>query len=286
MKVAVIGADGQLGMDIMESLHDLDPIPLTYPAVDITKRAKIRSILGEHQPDWIINAAAMTHVDRCEEEDAQAFYVNALGARYVAEASESLQAMLIFISTDYVFDGKKEKPYVETDAPGPLNVYGLSKLAGEYFTRAICPQHYILRTSGLYGVHPCWGKGANFVDKMLELARTQKSIKVVNDEVLTPTFTEDLSKQIRILIDSAPSYGTYHATNDGECSWFDFASEVFSITGIEIDLRETTAEDWNAPAKRPAYSVLENRNLRHHGLDAFPHWRDALRRYLEKRFGA
>lgn len=283
MKIAVIGADGQLGMDIIESLQDLDPIPLTYPSVDITKRKSILSVLREHQPDWIINSAAWTHVDRCEDEDASAFEVNALGARYVADAAEELRASLIYISTDYVFDGRKEQPYIESDPPAPLNVYGVSKLAGEYFTRYCCSQYYILRTSGLYGLNTCWGKGTNFVDKMLDLGRKNESLKVVEDEVLTPTFTEDLAKQIRILIESPPPGGIYHATNEGECSWFDFASEIFSLSGIDVRMDRTSAAEWKAPARRPAYSVLENRALKQAGINVFPHWRDALARFLAKR---
>jgi dTDP-4-dehydrorhamnose reductase len=286
MKVAVIGADGQLGMDILESLQHLDPIPLTYPSVDISKRKQIQSILGEHQPDWIINSAAWTHVDRCEEEDASAFEVNALGARYVAEASESMQAKLIYISTDYVFDGEKKQPYIESDPPAPLNVYGLSKLAGEHFTRYSCSHHYILRTSGLYGLNTCWGKGTNFVDKMIELGGKNESLKVVEDEVLTPTFTEDLAEQIRTLIETPPPVGIYHATNEGECSWFDFACEIFSLAGIKVEVQKTSAAEWSAPARRPAYSVLENQALKQAGLNKFPHWTDALARFLEKRLRA
>ncbi len=285
MKVAVIGADGQLGMDIITSLQHHDLIPLTYPTIDITDRALIKTVLEDHRPEWVINTAAVTHVDRCEEEDLQAFEVNAIGARYTAEACEAVQARLILISTDYVFDGKKKKPYIETDPTGPLNVYGVSKLAGEYFTRFGCSRHYIFRTCGLYGLNPCWGKGMNFVDKMIKLAGERKILEVVGDEVLTPTFTEDLSSQIRVLIEAEPPFGIYHATNNGECSWFEFASEIFSIAGIKTQLKETTSEAWNAPAARPAYSVLENKGLKDHQLDILPHWRDALTRYLEKRRG-
>ncbi|MFH1755384.1 MAG: dTDP-4-dehydrorhamnose reductase, partial [Candidatus Latescibacterota bacterium] len=223
------------------------------------------------------------HVDRCEEEDASAFAVNALGARYVAEAAEKLGARLIFISTDYVFDGDKKQPYIETDAPAPVNVYGLSKLAGEFFTRYCCTRHYILRTSGLYGLNTCWGKGTNFVDTMLELGQKNHTLPVVEDEVLTPTFTEDLAHQIRGFIEAPPVAGIYHATNEGECSWFEFASEIFSKAGIDMHLTRTTAAAWKAAARRPSYSVLENKALKDAGINTFPHWRDALARYLAKR---
>jgi dTDP-4-dehydrorhamnose reductase len=182
-----------------------------------------------------------------------------------------------------VFDGRKLSPYIESDPPAPLNVYGLSKLAGEYASRAACSRPYILRTCGLYGLNPCWGKGTNFVDKMLELAASRDRLQVVGDEVLTPTFTEDLAAQILAVTDNPPPPGIYHATNDGYCSWYEFAAEIFSITGVEITLEEISSAAWNAPARRPAYSVLENKALRDNDLDQFPDWRDALRRYLKKR---
>ena len=283
MKVAVIGADGQLGLDIVAALNDHDLLLLEYPKFDIRDQTQVTNLINNNRPDWVINVAAMTHVDRCETDDTEAFAVNALGARYAAQACGAIDAKLIYISTDYVFDGHKLSPYIESDSPAPLNVYGLSKLAGEYASRSECSRHYILRTCGLYGLNPCWGKGTNFVDKMLELAETRDSLQVVGDEVLTPTFTEDLAAQIRTFIVKPPPPGIYHATNGGGCSWFQFAEEIFSLAGVDITLKETTARAWNAPARRPAYSVLENKALRDNNLDTFPGWRDALRRYLEKR---
>ena len=283
MKVAVIGADGQLGLDIVAALNDHDLLLLEYPKFDIRDQTQVTSLITNNRPDWVINAAALTHVDKCETDDTEAFAVNALGARYAAQACGAIDAKLIYISTDYVFDGRKLSPYIESDPPAPLNVYGLSKLAGEYASRSECSRHYILRTCGLYGLNPCWGKGTNFVDKMLELAETQDSLQVVGDEVLTPTFTEDLAAQIRTFLVKPPPPGIYHATNDGGCSWFQFAEEIFSLAGVDITLTEATARAWNAPARRPAYSVLENKALKDNSLDTFSDWRDALRRYLEKR---
>lgn len=283
MKVAVIGADGQLGLDIVAALNDHDLLPLEYPKFDIRDQNQVTSLITNNRPDWVINAAAMTHVDNCETDDTEAFAVNALGARYAAQACGAIDARLLYISTDYVFEGRKLSPYIESDPPAPLNVYGLSKLAGEYASRSECSHHYILRTCGLYGLNPCWGKGTNFVDKMLELAETRDSLQVVGDEVLTPTFTEDLAAQIRTFLVTPPPPGIYHATNNGGCSWFQFAEAIFSLTGVDITLTETTAKAWNAPARRPAYSVLENKALKDNNLDTFPDWRDALRRYLEKR---
>ena len=283
MKIAVTGADGQLGVDIVAALKKSDLLPLTYPDFDIRDRSRAGRAIVDFAPDWVINSAAMTHVDNCELDDAAAFAVNTLGARYAAEAAEKSGAALIYLSTDYVFDGRKLSPYIESDPPAPLNVYGLSKLSGEYASRAACSRTYILRTCGLYGLSPCWGKGTNFVDKMLKLAADRKRIQVVGDEVLTPTFTEDVAAQILALIESPPAPDIYHATNDGYCSWYEFAGEIFSIAGLDIALEEISAKTWNAQARRPAYSVLENKALKDNGLDVFPHWRDALRRYLGKR---
>ncbi|MEJ2722151.1 MAG: dTDP-4-dehydrorhamnose reductase, partial [bacterium] len=212
--------------------------------------------------------------------------VNAAGAMHVAESCRNTGARLIQISTDYVFDGRKRTPYLEDDTPRPLNVYGMTKLAGERYARRGIPECYIVRTSGLYGLHPCWGKRRSFVDTMLSLAAERKSIRVVDDEILTPTFTEDLAAQIRKLIESGPPAGIYHATNSGECSWHDFARSIFETSGIEIRLERITAAEWNARARRPAYSVLENNRLKSMGLDVMPPWEDALGRYLSAKLGS
>jgi dTDP-4-dehydrorhamnose reductase len=190
---------------------------------------------------------------------------------------------MIQISTDYVFDGTSNHPYVEDDPTGPVNVYGVTKLAGERFVGRANPENLIVRTSGLYGVHPCWGKGRNFVDTMLALADKRDVLRVVDDEILTPTFTEDLAALVRWLIEKAPAGGIYHASNSGACSWFDFARAIFDLAGVNIRLEKTTAAEWNANAKRPHYSVLRNARLESAGMDPMPSWEQALERYLEKK---
>lgn len=282
-KIAIFGASGQLGMDLQSALaaHRLEP--LTYEALNILDRPLVADTLKAIQPDWVINAAAQTNVDWCENNDLEAFRVNALGARHIAEAAASGASRVIQISTDYVFDGVKDTPYVENDGPHPLNVYGITKLAGEHYVRNAVPRHYVIRTAGLYGTHPCWGKGTNFVEKMLKLAQDNETLRIVCDEVLTPTFTEDLSEQIRVLIDAEPPYGIYHATNAGGCSWYEFTKTIFELSGMDIDLGQITAAEWNAPARRPANSVLENKALALAGIDVMPDWKDALSRYLAKR---
>ena len=287
MTIAVIGADGQLGRDLLEVLSHHQLTPLGHADADITDRASVTSALAAAKPDWVINAAAMTHVDRCEDDAEQAFLVNAIGARHVAEASKENNASLIHISTDYVFDGSKRSPYVESDETNPINAYGISKLAGELYVRYLQPEHYVVRTSGLYGAHPCRGKGGrNFVDTMLALADERDEINVVSDEVLTPTYSIDLAHQVAAIIDKAPPPGVYHATNAGECSWYEFAREIFRIAGKEIAVGETTSAAWGAPATRPAYSVLDNAALRDAGIDSMPDWRDALQRFMASRVSA
>lgn len=282
MTIAVFGADGQLGQDLLEVLSPHRLTPLDLPETDITDRASVTKVIRTSNPDWVINAAAMTHVDRCEDDNEQAFLVNAIGARHVAEASQDHGAALVHISTDYVFDGRKKTPYVEDDDTNPINAYGISKLAGELYVRYLHERHYVVRTSGLYGVHPCRGKGGrNFVDTMLALAADRDELKVVSDEVLTPTFAHDLAQQIARMIETEPTPGVYHATNAGECSWFDFTKEIFKLAGKDIKISETTSAAWGAPARRPAYSVLDNAALREAGIDVMPDWRDALERFLE-----
>lgn len=284
MTILIFGGEGQLGQDIQLALASETIISAPHEEVDIINGVAVTDIVSRTRPDWIINAAAMTDVDRCESEELRAFDINALGAHNVAVAARSADCRVIQISTDYVFDGKKRAPYVESDPTGPLNAYGISKLAGEMYVRTTYGAHYIIRTSGLYGSHPCRGKGGrNFVDAMLRLGSERRELRVVADEVLTPTYTEDLAAQIHLLVEYAPRGGVYHATNDGECSWYDFAKEIFRLTGLEVSLKRTTAAEWGAPAKRPSYSVLRNAALQRERIDIMPHWRDALRRYLVRR---
>jgi len=181
LKVAIFGIQGQLGRDLESALAGFEIIPMLYEQVDVMRADQVEAAVAAARPQWIINSAAMTHVDRCETEVSEAFAVNALGALHVARASASVGARLLFVSTDYVFDGEKGAPYVENDPPRPINVYGVTKLAGEWFVSQACSEHYIVRTSGLYGLHPCWGKGTNFVETMLRLAAERDELRVVAD---------------------------------------------------------------------------------------------------------
>ena len=282
MKVAIFGISGQLGSDVAAALSSHQVIPVEHTRADIRDAAAVMTAVCDAEPEWVINCAAMTHVENCEREALAAFDANAGGARHVAIAATTAKARLIHISTDYVFDGTAHAPYVETDFPRPLNIYGSSKLAGEWAVRAE-GAHIVLRTSGLYGLNACRGKGTNFVEIMIKRAQSGAPTRVVRDEVLTPTFSVDLAGQIRTIMEEQTPGGVYHATNAGSCSWFEFAREIFRHAGAADAPGSVTAREWNSPVRRPAYSVLENRALASLGIDRMPEWRDALSRYMSER---
>lgn len=282
MRIAVIGANGQLGTDLCAAFRAAgdDIIELNEDRVDITRLGDLRAAVLGARPDVLINTAAFHHVEKCEADPARAFAVNADGAKNVALAAREAGCYLVHISTDYVFDGKKRSPYVETDPAAPLNVYGKSKLAGEEFVRATWGKALVLRTSGLYGKAPCIGKGGrNFVELMLKLAKERDEIRVVDNEVLTPTSAREVARQI-VRLTRSPLYGLCHATCEGFCSWHRFAQEIFAIAGLKVNLQVARPDEFPAKVPRPLYSVLENAVLKKHGLNVFRPWQDALREYL------
>ena len=284
MKIVIIGADGQLGSDIVRVLKNEDIVPLTINEIDITDKELTEKSITKHKPDLVINSAAFTQVDLCETEDLQAWKVNALGVKHISLVCKKIDAELLHISTDYIFDGSKKTPYIEDDKPGPLNVYGITKLDGEYYLKNILEKYYICRVSGIYGIHKCIGKGSNFVDTMLKLANERDELRIVGDEILTPTYTLDIAKQIRELI-KIHRYGIYHVTNQGECSWYEFACEIFRLAGIDIKVTEITSDEYPTAAKRPSYSVLENKALKDIGIDHMSHWKGALDEYIKEKEG-
>jgi len=283
MKIAIIGANGQLGTDLSSVFHQHDHIvvELNHDQVDISQMDSLRAIFADQAFDVVINTAAMHNVEACEADPAQSFAVNSIGARNLALLSNEFGFKLVHISTDYVFDGQKREPYLETDLPLPLNVYGNTKLAGEYFIQSIADRYFVVRVSGLYGKHPCRAKGGrNFVQLMLKLAAERDEVRVVDDEVLSPTYTLDIAHQLRVLIPT-DHYGVYHATSQGECSWYAFAKEIFEYTDARVKLSIADPGEFPAKVNRPKYSVLENQQLKAVGLDKMPHWKDALHRYLD-----
>jgi dTDP-4-dehydrorhamnose reductase len=279
MRAVVIGANGQLGTDLVKILSGWDMMGLTHSDLDIRDLAQARAVLSQLKPDAVINTAAFNRVDDCEDDPDKAFSANAYGARNLARVCADSDCALMHISTDYVFGGEQVSPYTEDDAPNPLSVYGASKLAGEYFVRNICPKHFIVRTSGLYGLAGSSGKGGNFVETMIRLAGPGKPLRVVEDQVLTPTYTKDLAQRLKALLQTQ-AYGLYHITNRGQCSWYEFAARIFLFLGLKPDFGPTTTKAFGAKAQRPAYSVLAQAKLKQLGIGDLPLWEDALKRYL------
>jgi dTDP-4-dehydrorhamnose reductase len=285
MKVAVIGANGQLGTDVVRAFetNDVETCALTHANLDLADRESVWRTLGMVRPQIVVNTAAMHDVEACEREPEKAFAVNAMGARNLAMVAQNIGATLLHVSTDYVFDGNKGAPYEETDCAVPLNVYGTSKLAGECFVRATLARHIVLRTSGLYGEAPCRAKrGRNFVELMLKLAQERGQVRVVDSERVSPTSTREVARQIVALVRSG-ACGLFHATAEGSCSWYEFARATFEFSGTKVDLMVASPDEFPAKVSRPAYSVLENKALKSAGLNTFSAWQDGLREYLGAR---
>jgi dTDP-4-dehydrorhamnose reductase len=288
MKVSVIGANGQLGADVCHEFARIgaDVHALSHSDIEIGSLDSVGQVLGSIKPQVIVNTAAMHHVENCENEPLKAYEVNALGPRNLALVGRQIGAVLIHISTDYVFDGCKKEPYLEADPALPLNVYGNTKLAGEAFIQAANDKYFILRTSALYGRNPCRAKrGGNFVELMLRLAGERNELKVVNDEVVSPTSTAELAKQI-VLLSQTDSFGMYHATAEGSCTWYEFAKKIFDLTSVKTNLIVASPNDFPSKVPRPKYSVLENRGLKALGLNSFQTWDEGLRVYLATRHQA
>jgi len=276
VRVLVIGARGQLGSELILLLREEhEIIPATRAECDITDLPAVLSFVRHVRPQVIINAAAYTDVDGCESNKDTAFKVNALGARNVAIAAREFGARLVHISTDYIFDGQKSDPYREYDQPNPINVYGASKLLGETFVKEQTHRFFIVRTAWLYGK-----TGRNFVKTMLKLAQEKEELQVVNDQWGTPTYTEDLAKQIKRLI-LTELYGTYHCTSQGSCTWYEFALGIFKQAGLDVKVKPVTSDEFPRPAKRPKNSVLENYMLKLQGLDIMPPWEESLERFMK-----
>ena len=285
MKIAVIGASGQLGCDVVSAFGDNgdEVIPISHADVELCDFDSVSNCFRGLNPDVIVNTAAMHHVENCEREPQQAFSVNGLGAKNLAQLARDMGIALMHVSTDYVFDGAKRSPYEETDAPRPLNVYGNTKLSGEYFVRSIAPKHFVLRTSAIYGKNPCRAKGGlNFVELMLKLAKERDELRVVDSEFVSPTFTAEIARQM-VVLSRSDNYGLYHATAEGSCSWYAFAQEIFSLTNTKVNLQIAKPGEFPAKVTRPEYSVLENRMLKSRGLNVFKPWRASLIEYLSSR---
>jgi dTDP-4-dehydrorhamnose reductase len=285
MKVAIIGGNGQLGRDVAAafSVEGCAVTSFTHEDVEISSLESVRTSLGPLRPEVVVNTAAFHNVDKCEAEPGLAFAINGTGARNLAQVTEETGATILHVSTDYVFDGQKRSPYKEEDLPAPLNVYGNTKLSGEFFVRSINPRHFVVRTSAIYGENPCRAKGGlNFIELMLKLSKEREELRVVNDEFVTPTPTIQIARQL-VALSRSSDYGLYHATAEGSCSWYEFAAAIFALTKTNVRLEPAKPGEFPAKVPRPKYSVLENHALKSKSLNVFTHWKEGLENYLARR---
>ncbi|MGC9796386.1 dTDP-4-dehydrorhamnose reductase [Fervidobacterium riparium] len=278
MKVLVTGADGQLGYDVVNELkkRNIQCYGATIKDFDLTNEKATKEFIENYKPDAIIHCAAYTAVDKAEDERELCYAVNTLGTRYIAEASSKIGTNVMYISTDYVFDGTKKEPYEVWDKPNPINYYGYTKYMGEEEVKKILEKYFIVRTSWVFGEN-----GNNFVKTMLRLGKEGEEIKVVNDQVGSPTYTKGLAKLLADMVQTE-KYGIYHATNEGYCSWYEFAVEIFRIAEMDVKVIPITSEEYPTKAKRPKNSRLSKRCLDENGFEKPEKWKSALFRFLSQ----
>ncbi len=277
MKVLVTGVKGQLGFDVVKELEkrNMEAVGVDIEEMDITDGESVNSVIRDAAPDAVIHCAAYTAVDAAEDNEELCRKVNAEGTQNIANVCKALDIKMIYISTDYVFDGQGERPWEPEDERGPLSVYGQTKYEGELAVQNTLDKYFIVRIAWVFGVN-----GKNFVKTMLRLSETHKKITVVNDQYGSPTYTYDLA---RLLVDMilTEKYGVYHATNEGICTWYEFACEIFKQAGVEMEVTPVTSAEYPAKAKRPENSRMSKEKLSDNGFERLPSWQDALKRYLE-----
>lgn len=284
MKTLITGAHGQLGSDLQQMITG-NCLAVGRQQLDITSAEQVEAFLAEHRPAVVINAAAYNKVDQAESEPDVAYAVNALGPRNLATACQKLGATLVHVSTDYVFgqDQSRLMPFTESDPPAPCSAYGISKLAGEHFVQSCCSRSFVVRTCGVYGHAARDGAGkGNFVETMLRLGKELDQLKVVNDQYCTPTASQDLADGILRLLQTT-EYGLYHFSSDGSATWYDFALEIFSIAGIEVDLQPIPSSEYPTRAVRPRFSLLDCTRYETATGELIADWQSSLRRYLQQR---
>ena len=278
MKVLVTGVNGQLGFDVVKELEikGHQAHGTVRSDFDLTNEDDVQSYIQKIKPEAIIHCAAYTNVDQAETDRDTAYKVNALGTKFLAQAANEINAKMVYVSTDYVFDGSANEPY-EVDHPTqPLGVYGETKLAGEEFLKTILERYFIVRTAWVYGAN-----GNNFVKTMLRLGKERGEVGVVADQVGSPTYTVDLASILVELVESE-HYGIYHASNDGICSWYEFAVEIFNQAGLQVKVNPLTTDQYPRPAARPKYSVLSKKKLIEKGFTPLRKWQEALADYLKE----
>jgi dTDP-4-dehydrorhamnose reductase len=280
LRVAVFGSTGQLGQDLMRVFGE-DATGFAHEDLDVTDEASVVSAIGSLEADWVLNTAAFHRVDDCEADPASTFAVNALGALNVARAAADAGSGVVFYSTDYVFGGEERErnhPYEEGDSPAPLSVYGTSKVAGEQLVMQANAKHLVVRSAGLYGTATS-RKGWTFPELMINKARTEGFVRVVTDQVLSPTYTADLAQKTKELIEHE-ALGVLHLTNDGECSWFEFAKGAFDLAGVDVKMEPIDSAQLQQRARRPPYSALTSTRLESVGVKPLRSWNEALNDYL------
>lgn len=277
MKVLVTGVKGQLGYDVVNELEKrgMEAVGVDIEEMDITDVQSVARVMKEAAPDAVIHCAAYTAVDAAEEQEEICRRVNAEGTRNIAGICRELDIKMLYLSTDYVFDGQGTRPWEPEDERQPLNVYGQTKYEGELAVQELLEKYFIVRIAWVFGVN-----GKNFIKTMLRLAETNKRITVVNDQYGSPTYTYDLAKLLVDMIQTE-KYGIYHATNEGICTWYEFACEIFKQAGADVEVVPVTAAEYQAKAKRPENSRMNKEKLTENGFDRLPPWQDALKRYLE-----
>ena len=286
MKILLIGKTGQLGGDIIKNGENkFEIISPGRETLDIGNIGDIEYNINAIKPDIVINTAAFHNVPLCETEHVTAFNINCVAVRNLAKCCKSINALFVTFSTDYVFDGKKKEPYIEDDKAVPLQIYGISKLAGELAALSTWPEKtIIIRTCGLYGISGAQSKGGNFVDKRIQDARLKSNIDMGSDQVVCPTSTEDLSKSVLQLIEIENlNPGIYHLVNEGECNWHEFAKAIYEIMKLNVTVNPVDRKGLTGEMRRPLYSVLSNTKAKSHGI-ILPHWRNALEDYINKKY--
>ncbi len=285
MKILLIGKTGQLGGDILRnnSRHDIYAPDRTV--LDICSRDSINTVLDNARPEVVINTAAFHNVLQCETDSLRAFNVNCVAVRDLAIACNRVNALLVTFSTDYVFDGEKKSPYTEDDKLAPLQIYGITRAAGEYIALSVAPEHSIvIRTCGLYGISGAQSKGGNFVDKRVQDAKTHDFLEIGSDQIISPTYTHDLSKAVLQLVEHPQrTPGVYHLVNEGSCSWYEFTKTIYEIMGLLVQVRPIDRGGRSGDMRRPLHSALANTKARALGI-ILPPWRDALERYLRAKY--